>query len=220
MKVSIQLQLDILTPLNWLDFRFKALLSSYSVMCSPWQLLSVIQSLVKSKLLTTNYLSPWKLYLYNKIDSDLSDISRTQTSESKLYNIGLACCWWYWWHVSLAQAQIVHVLLYYYVFYVHSLYSHCSAQVHNLSFSLGCIDCYCYLYACELVVSVVLATRSSSWHCVVVQCVKIKDRLNFIFVLLVLHCFLDDATRYNGVFTSYCESYCLMFGFKYKFVCL
>ena len=30
-----QLQLNILPPLNWLDFCFKALLSSYSVMCSP-----------------------------------------------------------------------------------------------------------------------------------------------------------------------------------------
>ena len=93
MKVAMQLQLNIVTQLNWLDFRFEALLSSYSMMCSPWRLSSVIQSLVKSKLLTTNYLSPWKLHLYNEIDGDLSEILRTQTSKSKLYNIGLACCY-------------------------------------------------------------------------------------------------------------------------------
>ena len=34
-KVAMQLQVDILTPLNWLNFCFKALLSSYSVICSP-----------------------------------------------------------------------------------------------------------------------------------------------------------------------------------------
>ena len=34
-KVTMQLQLDILTPLNWLDFCLKPLLSSYSVMYSP-----------------------------------------------------------------------------------------------------------------------------------------------------------------------------------------
>ena len=76
----MQLQLNILTPLNWLDFRFKALLSSYSMMCSPWWLSLASESLVKSKLLATNYLSPWKLRLYSEIDGDLSDISRT-TSE-------------------------------------------------------------------------------------------------------------------------------------------
>ena len=77
----MQLQLNILPLLNWLDFCFKALLSSYSVMCSPWRPLSVIESPVKSKLTTTNYLSPWKLHLYYKIDGDLSDISRTNASK-------------------------------------------------------------------------------------------------------------------------------------------
>ena len=33
--IRLQLQLEILPLLNWLDFCFKALLSSYSVMCSP-----------------------------------------------------------------------------------------------------------------------------------------------------------------------------------------
>ena len=99
-KLQYNYSSTFLTPLNWLDFCFKALLSSYSMMCSPWWLSSAIQSLVKSKLLTTNYLSPWKLHLYNEIDGDLSGISRTQASESKLYNIGLACCWWYWWHAA------------------------------------------------------------------------------------------------------------------------
>ena len=31
-KIAMQLQLNILSPLNWLDFHFKALLSSYSAM--------------------------------------------------------------------------------------------------------------------------------------------------------------------------------------------
>ena len=35
MKVAMQLQLNILPPLNWLDFCYKALLSSYNMMCSP-----------------------------------------------------------------------------------------------------------------------------------------------------------------------------------------
>ena len=56
--VAMQLQLDILPPLNWLDFCFKALLASYSAMCWPWRPLSAIKSLAKSKLTTTNYLSP------------------------------------------------------------------------------------------------------------------------------------------------------------------
>ena len=76
MKVAMQLQLDILPLLNWLDFWFKALLSSYSVMCSPWRPLSAIKSPTKSKLTTTNYLSPWKLHLYYKIDYDPSEISK------------------------------------------------------------------------------------------------------------------------------------------------
>ena len=37
----MQLQIDILTPLNRLDFHFKALLLSYSVMYSPWRPLYV-----------------------------------------------------------------------------------------------------------------------------------------------------------------------------------
>ena len=36
----MQLQLNILPLLNWLDFCLIALLSSYSVMCSPWRPLS------------------------------------------------------------------------------------------------------------------------------------------------------------------------------------
>ena len=75
------IQLDILPLLNWLDFCFKALLSSYSVMCSPWRPLSAIESPVKSKLTTTNYLSSWKLHLYYKIDGDPSEILRTSTSK-------------------------------------------------------------------------------------------------------------------------------------------
>ena len=63
----MQLQLDILIQLNWLDFCFKPLLSSYSVMCSPWQPLTMMESSVKSKPPTTNYLSPWKVHLYHKI---------------------------------------------------------------------------------------------------------------------------------------------------------
>ena len=35
MKVAMQLELDFLPPLNWPNFCFKALLSSYSMMCSP-----------------------------------------------------------------------------------------------------------------------------------------------------------------------------------------
>ena len=215
----MQLQLNIVTQLNWLDFRFEALLSSYSMMCSPWRLSSAIQSLVKSKLLTTNYLSPWKLHLYNEIDGDLSDISRTQTSEQMLYNIGLGVADdiddMLVWHMP--KLCMYHCIT---MSSVYIAYSHCSAWVHNLSFGLSCIDCYCYLYSCELVVSVVITTWSSNvheapaittevsaryafdWHCVVVHCVKIKDRINFIFMSLVLYCFLDDAIQCNAVFTS------------------
>ena len=97
MKVAIQLQLDILTPINWLDFCFKALLSSYNVMGSPWWPLSAIKSSLKSKLPTTNYLSPWK---YHKIDGDHSE----QAWARCLHH-------WWWRCVSLAHAHIVHVLI-------------------------------------------------------------------------------------------------------------
>ena len=81
MKGAMQLQLNILTQLNWIDFRFKSLLSSYSMMCSPWRLLSVIESSVKSKLPTTNYLLPWKVHLYYKMDGNPSEILRTSASK-------------------------------------------------------------------------------------------------------------------------------------------
>ena len=84
----MQLYLDILPPLNWLDFLSKTLLSSYSVMCSLWQPLSAIESPAKSKLTTTSYLLLWKLHLYYKIDGDPSEISRT--SVSMFCHLGLA----------------------------------------------------------------------------------------------------------------------------------
>ena len=71
-------------------FYFKALLSSYSMMCSHWWPLSAIQSPVKSKLPTSNYLSSWKLHLCHMIDGDPSEIWRT--SVSKLATLAQACC--------------------------------------------------------------------------------------------------------------------------------
>ena len=85
----MQLQLNILPPLNWLDFCFKALLSSCNVMYLPWWLLSAIESPAKSKLRTWNYLLPWKLHLYYKTDGDLSEIMRTSTSKFSSLGLGM-----------------------------------------------------------------------------------------------------------------------------------
>ena len=63
------------------DVHFKALLSSYSMMCSPWWPFLAIESPVKSELPTTNHTSPWRLHLYCKIDSEPSEISRTGASK-------------------------------------------------------------------------------------------------------------------------------------------
>ena len=144
----MQLQLDILSLLNWLDFCFKALLSSYSVMCSPWRPLPAIKSPAKSKLTTTNYISSWQLPLYYKIDGDPSEISRT--SVSKLSSLGpgtlLASTLMMVdddmlvWHTP----KLYTCSLYWYVSWVYSpLPLFCLS---TQSFSLAALICYCYLH--------------------------------------------------------------------------
>ena len=118
----MQLQLDILPLLNWLDFCFKALLASCSMMCSPW-----------------------KLRLYYKIDGDPSEISRTSTSKHSSL-VPARCLHHWWWCVSLAHAQIVHVLI-----VLPSLLCTCLLPLFCLSTqscSLAALICYCYLHAC------------------------------------------------------------------------
>ena len=105
----MQLQLDILPTLNWLDLCFKALLSSCSIMCSLWQLLSAVESPVKSKLTTTTFCL--KLHLYYKINGDSSEISTTIERQSFATLDQVQWLHHWWWYVSLAQAQIVHVLI-------------------------------------------------------------------------------------------------------------
>ena len=61
---------------NWLDLNL-VFVSSYGMICFPLWLLLVIQSSVKSKLLTTNHLSLQKVYLYHKIYSNPNEILRT-----------------------------------------------------------------------------------------------------------------------------------------------
>ena len=113
MKVVVLLEHDILTLPNWLDFRFKALLSSHSVMCSPWWPLSAIECPLKSKLPTANYLSPWMVHLYHNICGDPSEILRA--SSLKLSKPALAgghtACIVKDDSFNLAHAQIVYMVI-------------------------------------------------------------------------------------------------------------
>ena len=127
--MQLHVQLDIRTPLNWLDFHCKALLSSYSMLCSPWWPFSVIKCLVKIKLPTTNYLSA---HLYHKIDSDPSEISRTSTSKIKLSSLGLG--------TQLASLMMTHTQIMHGITKssVYIVYSYCSALVHRSAVRLDC----------------------------------------------------------------------------------
>ena len=104
------IQLEILNPPNWLNFWFKALLSSYSMMCSPWRPLSVIKSSVKSKLPKMNYLSPWKVHQYYKIDGDSSKIVRTSVLKlsslsisTLLASLMMTCLIWHMSKLSMCS---------------------------------------------------------------------------------------------------------------------
>ena len=72
-------------------FCFKALLSSYNMMCSPWWPLSAIKSPAKRELTITNYLSPWKLHLYYKMTTTLVK-SREQARQSLKPWLRYAAC--------------------------------------------------------------------------------------------------------------------------------
>ena len=64
------------------------LLLSYGMISSAWQLLPAIQSPAKNKSLTAGCLSTWQFNLYNKSDSDLSEIWRARLP--KLHSLSFA----------------------------------------------------------------------------------------------------------------------------------
>ena len=84
-------------------------------MCSPWWPLSAIESLVKSKLPTTNYLSPWQVH---KIDGDSSETLRMSMSNLSCFGPEHAACIIDDYVFNLTCSQIVHVLI---VICVHNL---------------------------------------------------------------------------------------------------
>ena len=93
--------------------------------------LSAIESPAKSKLITTNYLSPWKLHLYYKIDSYLK--SQEQEHQS-IAALALARCLDHWWWSNLCMCSLSSVYI---------AYSH---------WVQGCIDLLLLLvcmYACS-----------------------------------------------------------------------
>ena len=84
----------------------------------------MIESPAKSKLATTNYLSPRKACLYHKINNEPSEILRK--SKSMLSSLGpstplLDDVF------NLARTQIVLMLIVLPSFFVYIAYSHCSA---------------------------------------------------------------------------------------------
>ena len=91
-------------------FRINALLSSYDVICSLWRLLPAIESQVKSKLTTTNYLSPWKVCV-PQIDSDSSEISRASMSNLSSLGQSTSCSIVADNMFNLAHVKIVHMLI-------------------------------------------------------------------------------------------------------------
>ena len=131
----MQLQLNILTLQNWLDFALRLCLSIVTAWCahldSRCQRLRV-QWRGSCPQQTTGPL-PWKLNLYHKIDGDPSEISRRRTSSfatlaaSFIDDDTLA---------SLAHSQIVHMFI-----------TKSSVLLEYTKLQLGCIDCYCY-FAC------------------------------------------------------------------------
>ena len=144
--MQLHAQLNILTQPIWLNFLHKALLSSYSVICSPWQPLSAIESPVKGKLPTTNL--PWKAHLYHKIDSNPSEILRTSTSKLSSLDSGHAARIIDDNVFNLACAQIVLIVL----LSLLSTYPTPTVLLEYTKLQLSCIDCYCCLHACEHVV--------------------------------------------------------------------
>ena len=88
----------------------------YSMICSPWQLLPRIQSPVKNQSPITGCLSTWQFNLYNKSDSDLSEIQRMRVpklhSLSFVYiSIPRTMCNWRQhgliWHPSIPDFQVL-----------------------------------------------------------------------------------------------------------------
>ena len=139
-------------------------------MCSLWWPLSVIKSPKKSKLPTTNY-----LYLESSLCTTRYTVtlvkSREQTSQSfaslgpslvpiplchfcPIYPrawgwgyLGLACCLHHWWWcVSLAHTQIVHLLIVLPCF----LRTQPTLLFCLSTQSCSLADCYCLLLACML----------------------------------------------------------------------
>ena len=73
-----------------MNFRINTL-SSYDMIFSPWRSLSAIKSpAVKCKLPTTNYLSPWKVHLYHKID--MSTLVKSQEQVICVHKLLLLFC--------------------------------------------------------------------------------------------------------------------------------
>ena len=71
-------QCKLSAMLSLVNFGLETLLSSYGVICSPWQLLPAVQSPAKNKSFTTGCLSTWQFNLYNKSYGDQSEIQRTR----------------------------------------------------------------------------------------------------------------------------------------------
>ena len=76
--------------------------------------LSAIESPVKSKLPTMNYLSSWRVHLYNKIDSDPCEISETSAlklrSLSSLVIASLMMLYCLFIEYRFVDSQFVHTL--------------------------------------------------------------------------------------------------------------
>ena len=81
----MQAQRDNISNLIVSDFWFKALFSSYSVICSPWRPLWEIQSQANTKLSTADCFSTRQSHLCHRPGSNTSEKTKTRLSKASCY---------------------------------------------------------------------------------------------------------------------------------------
>ena len=145
-------------------FCFKALLSSYSMMCSPSWPLSVNESPMKTKLPTTNYLSPWE----NSICITRQTMTQVKFRKQvlKLCNLDLGALLESL-SISLAHTQVLIVLL--------SLLCTLTVLLEYTKLQLGCIVYYCYLHACMQSSMIIASLACLTLLPIVYQGVELKN---------------------------------------------